>query len=136
MPKPGCPSATLVAAATASTLKSPMRARGAPALSASSSSCARWSIANAISVGQWSRRVVDQWMWLRSASWRSAWCLLPYFRKYCSSVQVGISGEHSRRDTANAPQALAQVAQVSSASPVSQPRRKPDMKASPAPSTL
>ena len=53
-----------------------------------------------------------------------------------SSAQVGYSGEHSRRETANAPQAFAQVAAVASGSPFSQPRRKPDMKASPAPSTL
>ena len=53
-----------------------------------------------------------------------------------SSAQVGYSGEHSRRDTAKAPHAFAQVAAVASGSPFSQPRRKPDMKASPAPSTL
>ena len=46
------------------------------------------------------------------------------------------SGEHSRRETANAPQAFAQVAAVASGSPFSQPRRNSDMKASPAPSTL
>ncbi len=53
-----------------------------------------------------------------------------------SSAQVGYSVEQRRRDTANAPQALAQVAEVARSSPLSQPRRKPDMKASPAPSTL
>ena len=53
-----------------------------------------------------------------------------------SSGHVGYSGEQSSRDTAKAPQALAQVAEVARASPRSQPRRKPDMKASPAPSTL
>ncbi len=58
-----------------------------------------------------------QWTWFRSASLRSARSLLPCLRKYCSSVKVGISGEQSRRETAKAPQALAQVAEVSCSSP-------------------
>ena len=71
------------------------------------------------------RRVVAQWTWLSAASLRSARCGLPCSRKWLSSAQVGYSGEHSRRDTANAPQAFAQVAAVASGSPFSQPRRKP-----------
>ena len=93
-------------------------------------------MASAISVSGCGRRVVAQWMWLSVSSLRSAWCGLPWLRKYDSSSQVGYSGEQSRRETAKAPQALAQVAAVSSGSPRSQPRRKPAMKASPAPSTL
>ena len=54
----------------------------------------------------------------------------------CSSAKVGYSAEQSRRETAKAPPALAKAQQVSIGSSRSQPRRKPDMKASPAPSTL
>ena len=68
----------------------------------------RWP--SAISDGMSRRRVVAQWMWLIASSLRSARCGLPFFRKNCSSSQVGYSGEQSRRDTAKAPQALAQVA--------------------------
>ena len=113
-----------------------MRSNGAPAACASASSCERWSIAKANTVCGAGRRVVAQCTWLIAASWRSVRARLPCRRKYCSSVQVGLSGEHSRRDTANAPQALAYSQHVSSGASRSQPRRKPDMNASPAPSTL
>ena len=82
------------------------------------------------------RRVVAQCRCERSASRRSARCGEPFRRKCCSSGQVGYSGAHISRDTAKAPQALAQAEQVSSGSPVIQPRRNPAMKPSPAPSTL
>jgi hypothetical protein len=52
------------------------------------------------------RRVVAQCTWLIASSLRSAFSLLPCSRKYCSSVQVGISGAQSRRETAKAPQAF------------------------------
>ncbi len=84
-----------------------MRASGAPASAAISSSCERWSIASAMIVGDCGARVVAQWMWLISVSRRSALWREPCSRKYCSSGQVGLSGEQSRRETANAPQALA-----------------------------
>ena len=58
-------------------------------------------------VGLSGRRVVAQWMWLMSSSKRRALWRLPAFRKCCSSGKVGISGEQSRRETANAPLALA-----------------------------
>ncbi|CAM5209776.1 hypothetical protein BTHI11S_02897 [Bosea thiooxidans] len=47
-----------------------------------------------------------------ASSLRRARCGLPLLRKYCSSSKVGLSGEQSRRETAKAPQALAQVAAV------------------------
>ena len=76
-------------------------------------------------------------MCLSAASSRSARWRLPWLRKYWSSVQVGIAGAQPWRETAKAPQALAEVAAASPAARRrSQPRRKPAMKASPAPSTL
>jgi len=75
-------------------------------------------------------RVVAQWMWLIASSLRSARCLEPCARKNCNSSQVGLSGEQSSRDTAKAPQALAQVADTACGPPFSQPRRKPDLNAS------
>ena len=51
-------------------------------------------------------------------------------------ASVAMKGRIARRVTAKAPQALAHVALVAWSSPLSQPRRKPDMKLSPAPSTL
>ena len=93
-------------------------------------------MASAISTGIAFRRVVAWWMWLSVSSLRSARSLLPCSRKCVSSGQVGYSGAQSSRDTAKAPQALAHVADVACGSPRSQPRRNPDMNASPAPSTL
>jgi hypothetical protein len=68
-------------------------------------------MAKASSFGHWVRRVVAWWMWLRLSSLRSAFTGEPCLRKYCNSSQVTYSGEQSRRETAKAPQALAQVAQ-------------------------
>ena len=54
-----------------------------------------------------------------------------------SSGQVGYSGEHSEPRHREGAAGVGPVgAGVASCSPRSQPRRKPDMKASPAPSTL
>ncbi len=58
------------------------------------------------------RRVVAQWMWLSVSSLRSAVPCCRARGNSVSSVQLGYSGAQSRRDTAKAPQALAQVAQV------------------------
>ena len=122
---------------TASTLNALMRARDAPALSASSSSCARWSMANAISVGQ---RVAPRGrpvdvieVGVRA---RSAWCLLPYLQE---ELQLGPGRIFRRAEQARHGEGAAGIGPGRagrSGSPVSQPRRKPDMKASPAPSTL
>ncbi len=72
-------------------------------------------MASAISDGMSRRRVVAQWMWLIASSLRRPGACCRSSRKNCSSSKVGYSGEQSRRDTAKAPQALAQVADVSQA---------------------
>ena len=57
------------------------------------------------------RRVVAQCTWFSASSLRSARCWLPFFRKYCSSVQVGYSGEQFSRDTAKAPVVVIEAAE-------------------------